>query len=202
MDFSLASYFHTRELIPEHGFTCENCFTTIEMDSNPEKKWKCLHCSLAFKRERDFNRHLVTHDPNAKVKCKDCGQILKNPVTLYRHVSHMHTNRVRPACNICNDTFFNHFHLRKHIDNVHIKKERPRFPCRFPGCEKTYLNKRSLSAHTKTDHVENAVRFPCTLCVRGMYLRIVVRKDRVTTTFVQSKNKSVNLLRRGFCFYT
>ncbi|XP_021961412.1 oocyte zinc finger protein XlCOF15-like [Folsomia candida] len=134
------------------------------MDPNPEKKWKCLHCSLAFKGKGDFNRHLVTHDPNAKVKCKDCGKILKNHVTLSAHVSHMHTNRIRPSCNICSDTFSNRAHLRRHISTVHAKKERPRLPCRFPGCDKTFLDKEHVLRHVRTEHDENAVRFPCTLC--------------------------------------
>ncbi|XP_035713709.1 zinc finger protein 83-like [Folsomia candida] len=134
------------------------------MDSHPEKKWKCHHCSWTFKGKGDFDRHLMTHDPNAKVKCKICGKILKNPATLSAHMSHMHTRRIRPACNICKGTFSNLAHLRRHIDNMHPTKERPRLPCGFPGCEKTFRNKDQIPCHIKTEHVENPVRFPCALC--------------------------------------
>ncbi|OXA45341.1 Zinc finger protein 26 [Folsomia candida] len=134
------------------------------MASSQENKWKCIHCSSTFKYEGQLDRHLVTHDPNTKVKCKICGKISKNPATLSAHVSYMHTNRIQPACNICDKPFSNLAHLRRHIDTVHSKKERPRSHCEFPGCEKTYLDKDAMSKHVKTEHAENAARFPCSLC--------------------------------------
>ncbi|XP_035713718.1 zinc finger protein 888-like [Folsomia candida] len=98
--------------------------------------------------------------------CEICGKMLKNPVTLAAHVSHMHTNRIRLSCNICNDTFSNRGHLQRHMDTVHPTKEQPRFPCGFPGCEKSFNRKDGVSKHVKSTHMQKVGRetFKCQLC--------------------------------------
>ncbi|XP_035713472.1 zinc finger protein 888-like [Folsomia candida] len=107
--------------------------------------------------------HHATHDPDDKVKCQVGGKIL-NPRGLSSHVSRLHTHRKSPSCDICHRVFFEPRNFRRHIAVIHGTSERPRFPCTFLGSEKTYQNKRQISHHVKTEHAENPVRFPCTLC--------------------------------------
>ncbi|XP_035713701.1 gastrula zinc finger protein XlCGF7.1 isoform X2 [Folsomia candida] len=128
------------------------------------KSLKCPKCCKTFNFKSDLIKHLVTHDLNAKVKCKICGIILKHPVALSTHMQRLHTNRKWPSCEICNRAFHDSATLRKHTEVVHSTSERPRLPCGFPNCEKTFLDKRCVSRHIKTDHVENPVRFSCILC--------------------------------------
>lgn len=40
------------------------------MELKPENKWECPTCSKTFKTKQHFTQHVVTHDPNAKVKCE------------------------------------------------------------------------------------------------------------------------------------
>ncbi|XP_035712182.1 zinc finger protein 135-like isoform X2 [Folsomia candida] len=130
----------------------------------PGKRWECSKCSKTFHTCQDLTRHVVTHDPHAKVKCEVCGKFCKNQHALSLHVSRLHTNRKRPSCDTCHRVFFDLFTLRQHIGTVHSTKERPRLACGVSGCAKTYLDKRSLGQHLRKEHAENPVRFPCTLC--------------------------------------
>ncbi|XP_035712268.1 gastrula zinc finger protein XlCGF57.1-like [Folsomia candida] len=112
----------------------------------------------------NFGSHVVTHGPDAKMKCEVCGKISKNRLALSCHMWNLHSDRKRPSCDTCGRVFANLTNLRRHINTAHGTKERPRLPCTFPGCEKTYLSKQHISEHVKTEHSHNPVRIPCTLC--------------------------------------
>lgn len=45
-----------------------NC--RIDMDLNIGKKWGCSTCTKTFKTYSDLTKHIVTYDPDAKVKCE------------------------------------------------------------------------------------------------------------------------------------
>ncbi|OXA45161.1 zinc finger protein 184-like [Folsomia candida] len=154
----------------------------MKMDLQPGKTWKCSKCSKTFALKCNFTKHVITHDPDAKVKCKICGKILKNPDTLSHHMTGIHTNRKRPSCDICHRVFNNSVTLRKHTEVIHSTSERPRLPCGFLGCEKTFLDKGSASRHIKIDHAENPVRFPCTLCGNQFKSRADLEKHIATHT--------------------
>ncbi|XP_035713656.1 zinc finger protein 782-like [Folsomia candida] len=134
------------------------------MGLKPRKKLDCPKCSKTFKTNSDLRRHLVTHDPDAKMKCEVCGKVPKNPVALAAHIRRMHTNRARPNCDLCHRSFCHSRYLQRHMDIMHGSRARSRVACRFPGCEKTYLSQESVSHHVKTEHSQNPVQFPCTLC--------------------------------------
>lgn len=40
------------------------------MDRKRGKKFECTKCSKTFKLQKYLNRHVVTHDSDAKVKCE------------------------------------------------------------------------------------------------------------------------------------
>ncbi|OXA44925.1 Zinc finger protein 25 [Folsomia candida] len=82
-----------------------------------------------------------------------------------------HSNRKRPSCDTCHRVMSSYYALRQHIDAFHNTKERPRLPCTFLGCEKTYQNRSSILHHARTEHSENPVRFPCTLCKKEFKTR-------------------------------
>ncbi|OXA45234.1 oocyte zinc finger protein XlCOF19-like [Folsomia candida] len=147
------------------------------------KQGKKRECSKPSRTYSDLSRHVVTHDPDAQVKCEVCRKIFKNRDTLSGHISRIHGNRKRPSCDTCHRVFSNSCNLRRHIDDAHGTSERPRFPCGFSGCEKTFVNKYLVSTHMKTEHVENPIRFPCTLCGKDFKTRTELGKHiRAHTT--------------------
>ncbi|OXA45027.1 Zinc finger protein 26 [Folsomia candida] len=152
------------------------------MDLKQGRKWECPKCSKSFKTHGDLNRHIARHDPDGNVKCEVCGLLSKNRVALSSHVVRIHSNRKRPSCNTCHRMFSNSTNLREHIKAAHNTKERPRFPCTFPGCEKSYLNKGHISRHVNYEHAQNPVRFPCTLCGNEFKARFELEQHISTHT--------------------
>ncbi|OXA45042.1 PR domain zinc finger protein 5 [Folsomia candida] len=152
------------------------------MDLLPRRKFACSTCPKKFRWKKDFARHVITHDPDAKVKCKICGKISKNPIALSHHMKNLHTNRKRPICEICRRVFHNSPTLRRHIKTIHSTSERPRLPCGFPGCEKTFQNKQHVSRHVSAEHAENPVRFRCTLCEKEFKLGMQLEQHIPTHT--------------------
>ncbi|OXA45409.1 Zinc finger protein PLAGL1 [Folsomia candida] len=47
------------------------------MDLIPGKEWECAKCSKTFDTFDVLARHVVTHDPNATLKCEVCSKICK-----------------------------------------------------------------------------------------------------------------------------
>ncbi|XP_035711252.1 zinc finger protein 184-like [Folsomia candida] len=127
---------------------------------------ECPQCGKIFKTGFELRKHVITHDPDAKVKCQICRKTYKNPVSLKHHVSLIHTNRVRFPCPTCRQTFAELSYLQRHEATVHAAEPRPCLPCKFERCEKTYLDKAALRSHVKMEHSDNPVRFPCPLCGR------------------------------------
>ncbi|XP_035711616.1 histone-lysine N-methyltransferase PRDM16-like [Folsomia candida] len=141
------------------------------VNSSSEKIWECPTCPKTFQSKQNLNLHVETHDQNAKVQCEICGKILKNPACLYFHNRNMHTKRDRPRCQICGRTYFNTPALKKHVESVHSSTNRPRFPCGFPGCDKSYLRKGDCRSHGRIEYSENPVRFRCKVCLKVFKIR-------------------------------
>ncbi|XP_035711623.1 zinc finger protein 436-like [Folsomia candida] len=163
------------------------------MDLKQIKLWECSQCSRTFNNKHNFNQHVATH---VKKKCEICGKIKKSPAALTEHMRRTHSNRVRPRCNVCQREFFNSRSLLGHMVAVHRSGKRPRFPCIFPGCEKTYLNQNHISRHVKAEHSENPVLYRCTLCGKEFNRRASL--DRHISTHTTEKPFSCATCGRGF----
>ncbi|OXA47639.1 oocyte zinc finger protein XlCOF26-like [Folsomia candida] len=151
------------------------------MDPRERNKVACPTC-LKFISKTNLNRHMVTHNPDAKVKCEICRKFFKTPQSLSFHIKMHHTSRDRPSCDTCHREFATSETLRNHMDTVHNMTKRYRFPCGFPECAKTYWTKNGVSKHTRTEHAENPIRFPCTLCGKEFKTRQVLESHIPTHT--------------------
>ncbi|XP_035716266.1 gastrula zinc finger protein XlCGF62.1-like isoform X1 [Folsomia candida] len=163
-----------------------------------ENGWGCSTCSKTCTTKCNLKLHMLTHDPDAKVKCEICGKISKNPKLLSAHIRMLHTDRDRPSCDICHRLFSTDAKLRRHVNIVHSTTKRPRLPCGFPGCGKTYLNRHSVSYHIKADHSENPTRFPCTLCGKEFKIRRILEAH--ISTHTTEKTHICSTCGRGFRF--
>ncbi|OXA45366.1 PR domain zinc finger protein 5 [Folsomia candida] len=164
------------------------------MDLTPGKKWECEKCSKQFKTKDHLTRHVVTHDPDAKVTCEVCGKIFKNKRSLSKHILEIHNNRKRPSCPTCHRVFFSVDNLQRHNKTVHGGKEPPRFSCPVPGCEKTYQHEDDVAKHVETEHAQTPVRYPCTLCRRTFKTRVQL-EAHIPTHRTEKKYKCSTCLR-------
>ncbi|XP_035713671.1 zinc finger protein 596-like [Folsomia candida] len=152
------------------------------MDPSRRNLLECSKCKKTFKTNHDFKRHVKTHDPGAKVKCKVCGKISKHPATLSRHMANIHGKRDPSICHICEKPFSSSQHLKRHINEIHSTVDRPRMTCIFPGCEKSYLCKYEAMKHHRIEHSENPIQFPCILCGKWFNLRSKLHQHIPTHT--------------------
>ncbi|XP_035712424.1 zinc finger protein 596-like [Folsomia candida] len=125
-----------------------------------------------------------------------CGKIFKHSRSLSCHVSKVHRDRKQPSCEKCHRVFFDLSTLRKHIDTAHSANVRPRLPCTVPGCDKTYLSKGDVVKHERTEHAQNPIRFPCTLC--GKEFKTNAHLQRHIHTHTTEKTYTCATCGRGF----
>ncbi|OXA45416.1 PR domain zinc finger protein 5 [Folsomia candida] len=140
------------------------------MDLTPRTKFECPTCYKTFKLKRQLAWHLVTHAPDAQVKCKVCGKISKNPVALSRHMKNLHTNWKRPSCDICQIVF----------STLPVYGDTPKpstLLMNDPVC-----HKQNVSRHVRAEHAENPVRFRCTLCGKEFKMKIELESHVPTHT--------------------
>lgn len=100
----------------------------------------------------------------------------------------------RFPCTHCGKEFKLQGYLNAHISRHTIGPTR--LPCRFPGCEKTFLNKRYVAEHFNTYHVANPLRFPCILCGKEFKCKMNLRRHIGTHT----KEKSFKCVTCGASF--
>lgn len=81
--------------------------------------------------------------------------------------------------------------LRKHMDAMHGSRKRSRFPCTFFRCEKTYLHQRHLTRHMRSEHEENPVQFPCTLCSKEFKCRTHLERHISSHTTEKTLNCAI-----------
>lgn len=98
-----------------------------------------------------------------------------------------HTNLKRPRmCETCTRVFISSYNIK----TVH-NPTRVRWPCSFPGCDKTYQNKTGLNKHLRMDHVENPTKFPCTLCRKEFKVKTNLERHIATHTTEKTHNCSI-----------
>ncbi|OXA47264.1 oocyte zinc finger protein XlCOF26 [Folsomia candida] len=148
----------------------------IKTITMPKKNWQCPQCSKMCNTRDHLQTHFATQHPDAKMKCKVCGNNLKSPQSLSNHIRNYHTNRKLPTCQICRRVFFSSATLRGHMNAAHTTAARPRVRCTFPRCTKTYSSQNSLSNHVRGEHAQNPVRLRCKLCGREFKTRGCLEK--------------------------
>lgn len=87
-----------------------------------------------------------------------------------------HSCQPKLVCSVCCKEYGTRQDLQRHFNAKHISTPRPRYPCKFPGCGKTYLEKSTATHHFQLEHVQNLVRFPCPLCEKEFKDKAYVAK--------------------------
>ncbi|XP_035700591.1 zinc finger protein 600-like isoform X2 [Folsomia candida] len=144
------------------------------MDS--KKTFECPTCSKTLSTKKNLKRHIVTHGAYTNVKCQICRKLFKNPAVLESHVTRSHSCQPKLVCSVCCKEYGTRQDLQRHFNAKHISTPRPRYPCKFPGCGKTYLEKSTATHHFQLEHVQNLVRFPCPLCEKEFKDKAYVAK--------------------------
>ncbi|XP_055589810.1 zinc finger protein 883-like [Uranotaenia lowii] len=145
-------------------------------------KLQCAYCSKIFTDAAKLRRHSKTHLANKPHVCKVCGMSFAESSNLTKH-SRKHTGELRNVigkpnlCSVCGKRFKWATSLSKHMKH-HTKRKL--FVCTHPGCERYYVEQRSLDVHMFT---HNGVKpFTCNYCDKGFTQKCNLEKhERVHT---------------------
>ena len=120
-----------------------------------KRNYQCPKCPQHYPNMVDFNKHFkVSHDP---LQCKVCNENFSTPSALHRH-RYRHKD-LRYACSKCGKLF----PFSSDRDNHEISHRKVRMHhCIHPGCNKSYLRKGELTAHTLTHKKGHVCK--CRLC--------------------------------------
>ncbi|KAJ8705668.1 hypothetical protein PYW08_012714 [Mythimna loreyi] len=120
----------------------------------------CDICGGGFVTYRLLVNHVKRHD-NGEYKCDQCDKTFKNQIKVHEHIMRTHLGQSkRNKCNYCEERFVDYW---KKMD--HMVKEHGMAPVvlRCSACDRTFDNQRSLSRHTKKDHLLER-RHKCSEC--------------------------------------
>ena len=92
-------------------------------DEEAQKKFKCDHCSKAFKSMVELKTHLkgVHEKKQRKFECseKDCNSIFFKKSYLNQHVKEVHEKIKKFECESCHKMFSRNWVLKVHIQKNH-----------------------------------------------------------------------------------
>lgn len=127
------------------------------------KIFKCNHCSQAFTRPAQLERHMNVHIKAKKEhECGVCWKVFPSKSTLDRH-ARIHTGEKPYQCRFCQKRFCQKEILKRH-ESIHM--EIKTFKC--DQCDKSFSQKKQLDKHVSEIHLGIVVltRFQCHLCTK------------------------------------
>ena len=112
------------------------------------KTLQCSVCNRIFYRNRDLNRHVLTHTGEHRYKCQVCGKgcIDKHSLTVHERV---HTNEFPYLCPVCKRGFKQVGGLNRHMQ-YHDNKNSYKFHCKV--CGMGFLTQTQATLHMQTVH--------------------------------------------------
>jgi len=132
-------------------------FSAVEINDDPDNKYKCKICEKTFKLQRLMNRHMKNHSNVKRYLCTFCQKGFNDAFDLKRH-TRTHTG-VRPfQCDHCERRFTQRCSLESHLNKVHqvkliygYKERRAKlYVCEDCGC--TTENPEQHLEHLKDKH--------------------------------------------------
>ena len=118
------------------------------------------NCNNSYTVKENLIHHFSVHS-GMRFSCQECGQYLKNELTLRQHRTKLHDHREENSftCEDCGTNIIGKNNFQRHINAVH-KNIRP-FPCEFEGCNQIFKTKAHLDVHAT---IHTGKRFSCPQC--------------------------------------
>lgn len=158
---------------PSYYVYCDHDESVIERKSAQElpfckscERFKCLQCTLTFKKISHLNRHIrIIHNKEKKYKCTKCDARFTTNESLSYHKK-WHTGVKDVECPHCERKFLVQKNLRKHMNKHHpglapIRKKKANH-CEI--CNSVFSRKERLEYHMLEKHPANNPDRECRIC--------------------------------------
>ena len=185
----LELHFHTFHR--EHVFQCIACDYTsgnkgvvhhhYQIHHNDSVRFPCNLCAFIAKQKRVLKDHIsaIHEDSKKRLKCDDCGAIVKN---LRAHIRLKH-ERIKYPCSHCPFQAASKAYLKSHEAGIHAGIKTKCNHCDFLGSEFT------VKKHIETVH--DGVRYRCDQCTMVYTCGNQLKKH-------QMKKHGINYVKRDY----
>ncbi|XP_071449473.1 zinc finger protein 91-like [Hetaerina americana] len=144
-----------------------NLDSSLMMDIDGVKKYKCPECGKRYLDFRKFRYHVDAHKYGKRFKCETCGKLFASKNYLKTHLA-VHVQTRQSVCDICGKTFKTNDHLVSH-KRTHGERK---IVCEV--CGKKFITAGHLKRHQEISHNKEKIH-PCEHCgklfANVMYLK-------------------------------
>lgn len=151
------------------------------------RKFLCFKCGKDFRQDCNLKAHLRTHenDVDRSFEClhPNCGKTFKSNSS-YRCHKKTHEKESHCQCPECGKKFTTRSSLRTHFQTHFRDPDCRPFKCNHPGCDKTFMQERSIKYHQSTAHgigepiarKESQSIFYCDFCKKTFKLQSLLKR--------------------------
>lgn len=138
----------------------------------------CDICSAGFVTERNMTQHVKRH-ASGEFRCDQCEKTFSTEVNLRDHKKRTHLGLgKRNLCSFCGERFMDYWKKKHHMVKEHGA---PPVVLKCQACERTFDNQRSLTRHTKKDHLMER-KHNCLYCDMTFFSKSCLQKHMVKHT--------------------
>lgn len=183
------SYHLKRHVISAHEKVSDaNKKKCKNKDRKYEKLFTCPNCNEVFRKKIRFKQHIAKSKCGKRTtvktySCEFCEkQFVKwSELVVHRRVTHP------PTCETCGLQFKTRSYYRAHMQNHKKIEANEKFSCTYEGCNRTYFQKRNLTAHILSRH--QGKKFPCT--IEGCGKMLLSKRSLTKHIALHSKERTV-----------
>ena len=127
-----------------------------------ESYFRCSFCSNSYAKDRDLQKHLLTH--KRSFCCDICGSKWNNKQHLEKHFNtHCQKRNGKFNCSLCDKSYRERNRIVEHMHVVHFTmgKEK-RHICQW--CGKAFTRRGCLIKHERSVHVSKRTLYQCDKC--------------------------------------
>ncbi|XP_059056417.1 zinc finger protein 93-like isoform X8 [Achroia grisella] len=138
----------------------------------------CEVCGAGFVTKRLLKKHEKRHE-NGEYKCEQCIKIFTSKLKRQEHLKRAHLGLdKRNICQYCPERFVDYWKKVHHMVKVHGQSP---VVIKCKACDRTFDNQRSLSRHTRKDHLLER-KHPCQECHMTFFSKSGLQKHMAKHT--------------------
>ena len=126
-----------------------NLIKKEDMVNTEESEYKCTHCDIAFKSDKQLKSHIKSEhsesENSEKLKCSTCAATFRTSRMLRLHIYKNHTENSQYNCQTCSQDFYDLKKFVLHQIKYHAERNGEHIYCL--ACRRPYTKSHSLQVN-------------------------------------------------------